>query len=137
MALGSACHSIVQRLQQIVSTHCNTGGSLVGGWFTLSFDGSSINNLRFDVPSSKLKEELEMLGTTRKLHVTRRNNLSIIHAYKWNIIFLEYLGNMPLISIRNYLSYSNGSINANVHVTERISSILLKMNSVHFNQIEH
>ena len=122
------------RLYQLTAIH--TGGSVVGGWFTLSFDGTSTNNLRFDVSSSKLQEELEKLGTTGKLHVTRKDNFGIINAYQWNVIFLEYLGNVPLISVRNHLSCSNGSINTDVHVTERISGILPRMNSIHFDQIE-
>ena len=114
--------------QQIVSTHCNTGGSIVGGWFTLSFDGSSTNNLRFDVPSSKLKEELEKLGTTGKLHVTCRDYFGIINAHKWDILFF--------ISIRSCILCSNGSTQANVQMTERISGILPTTNSIYFNQSE-
>lgn len=122
--------------QQFVSTHYKTEGSIVEGWFILTFDGISTNNLRFDMSPLQLKKELENLGTTGKLHVTRRDNFGIINAHQWNIIFLEYLGNVPLISVKSRLSCSNGSINANVHLTERVSGLLPRMNGVYFNQIE-
>eukprot|EP00804_Cyclotella_cryptica_P021433 CCRYP_005783-RA/>CCRYP_005783-RA protein AED:0.00 eAED:0.00 QI:831/1/1/1/1/1/3/2372/6166 len=45
--------------QQIVTAQCASPQGILGGHFSLSFDGIRTNDLKFDVSASGLKEELE------------------------------------------------------------------------------
>jgi len=90
--------------QQSITTAI-TNGALVGadigqlgGTFTLTFDGKSTGGLAFDITADDMKKELENLGNTGSLYVTRRIMSDTNGGHQWTIVFKTLLGNVDTIA---------------------------------------
>lgn len=83
--------------QQRVATECSFVRCELGGVFSLSFGGLSTALLPYNVTAEIMKVELEKLETGR-LFVTRAKSLLSTTAFSWTIVFLENLGNIPMIA---------------------------------------
>ncbi|GMH48108.1 hypothetical protein TL16_g00218 [Triparma laevis f. inornata] len=116
--------------QQKITSSCNTGSATVGGSFTLSFGGASTNALSFDISAADLEVQLEALGTTGDVRVGRKydNTYDNVFSYSWYVVFLEKLGNQPMISA-DYSLVTCSAGTANVVVTEAKAGFLPAMDS--------
>lgn len=116
--------------QQSVSTHCSSAQSTLGGVFSLSFGGVSTPLLPHNVTAEVMKLELEKLGRAGRVYVTRAKNVHGSNSYTWNIIFLEKLGNLPLITaVYRQLTCFGGNSLAKIIVDEKQAGRLPLMGS--------
>jgi len=90
--------------QQSITTTITNGGLVgadigqLGGTFTLTFDGKSTGGLAFDITADDMKKELENLGNTGSLYVTRRIMSDTNGGHQWTIVFKTLLGNVDTIA---------------------------------------
>ena len=93
--------------QQTLTTlcGCSTGNEncILGGHFALSFEGMKTNEIPFNAMASDLKLELEAIDSLGTVKVIRRG---VANGAEWTIIFLDYLGNAPLLDVDNHLTCS-------------------------------
>ena len=81
---------------------CDTG--VLGGHFSLSLDGETTDNIAFDASALDVKFELEKIASVGKIKVTRRQLQD--ESFEWTITFLDSIGNIPLLSVNDYLTCS-------------------------------
>lgn len=68
--------------------------------------------------------------------MTRKTNFLGINTYDSKIIFLENLGNLPLLKVQSNLIYDEGTSVATVFVSENSPGLLPEMNGPQYDIIE-
>lgn len=109
---------------------------MIGGWFKLSFSGVMTQSLKFNSSAFEIKSALSALGNIGDTTVTRSQIEGGINAYSWNIVFLEYIGNVPLLKSHNHLTCSDDFAYSSALVTERVSGVLPPMDSRYSGHVE-
>ena len=113
--------------QQVISAQCSTPSGILRGHYVISFDGVSSNELPFDASASDVETALETNGSVGAVKVTRRKMNDRVNSFEWNVIFLDYLGNVPLLKVHNYLTCAGGT--TLLYATERAQGVLPDMDS--------
>jgi len=119
--------------QQTLDAQCATSGGILGGYFALSLDGVRTNNVPFDVLAFDLKSQLEKIASLGMVKVIRRTN---INAYQWTVVFLDRLGNIPLLDVHDHLTCSDGSGSPLIFVTETAQGSLPRMDGPYAGEVE-
>lgn len=120
--------------QQTLTTQCHTSAGVLGGTFALAFEGSRTNEIPFDVSASDLRLNIESLSSIGTVKVVRRKTSK--NSFQWTIIFLDRLGNVPLLEVHDHLTCSGGSDSALVFVTETVQGVLPRMDGPHSGRVE-
>ena len=81
-----------------VSTLRNGNSSVLGGTFTVSFNGDTTGYLSFDSTAEQMQDALEALESVGQVTVTR-SDVDVNNGYTWTVTFTTELGNLPLMSM--------------------------------------
>ena len=122
--------------QQLVTAQCASNEGILGGYFTISIDGSRTNSMSSDISASGMKDELEKLHSIGTIKVLRQKILNRINSFRWRVIFIEHLGNSPLLEVQDHLSCTDGSGRPLVYNTEAVQGILPRMNGPYSGFVE-
>ena len=122
--------------QQTLTTQCTASGGILSGHFALSLEGARTNNIPFDALASELKLELETIVSIGSGKVIRRAILDNINAFQWTIIFLDRLGNVPLLDVHDHLTCSDGSGSPLIFATETSQGLLPRIDGPHAGEVE-
>jgi hypothetical protein len=121
--------------QQALTTQCgcHISNCMLGGYFALSFEGVRTNEIPFNALASDVKLELETIASLGTVKVLRRGEG--VSRYEWTIIFLDRLGNVPLLEVHwDHLTCDGGS--PLVFVTETAQGLLPRMDGPYAGQVE-
>ena len=77
--------------------------------------------------ASDLKLELESIVSLGTVQVIRRTVQDGINAFQWTIIFIDRLGNVPLLDVHDHLTCSDGSGSPLIFMTETAQGLLPRM----------
>ena len=122
---------------QIITTQCTTSVGIMDGYFAISVDGVRTIDIPHDASVLDLKLELENIPSIGEVKVTRRRTTGIgINSFQWAIIFVEKLGNVPLLKIHDHLTCSDGSATPLIYITEATQGVLPKMDGSFAGEIE-
>ena len=113
--------------QQLLTAQCASNEGILGGHFTISIDGSRTNNIPFDVSASDIKDELEKIDSIGTIKVLRDKVSNRINSFRWRVIFIERLGNTPLLEVQDHLTCTDGSGRPLIYNTETVQGILPQM----------
>jgi len=95
--------SVTTLEEQVITIQaCDDANEVSGGYFTLTFENETTNDLSFDASALDVKLELEQLSTIGSVQVTRDELQD--DAYEWVITFLDRFGNVPLIQVVDSLT---------------------------------
>ena len=123
--------------QQTLTTQCDTPTGIMSGRFALSVDGVMTNDISFDVSPSDLKTDLEPILSIGTVQVNRRIIHDSINSFEWTIIFLDRLGNVPLISVHDdELACSDGSAGPLMYSIETVQGVLPTMDGPFAGEID-
>ena len=122
--------------QQTLTSQCNTPTGILSGHFAISFEGAMTSNIPHDASPELVKSELESIAQIGTVQVSRRKILDRINSFQWTVIFLERLGNVPLLSVHDYLTCSDGSGGPLVYVTETAQGVLPRMDGSYAGEVE-
>jgi len=114
--------------QQLMTTQCTTPGGIMSGYFAISVDGVRTSDIPHDASALDLKHELENISSIGEVKVTRSMSSDGINSFHWSIMFVEKLGNVPLLNVHDHLSCSDGSATPLIYITEATQGILPRMN---------
>ena len=114
--------------QQLITTQCTTSGGIMSGYFAISVDGVRTSDIPHDASALDLKHELENISSIGEVKVTRSMSSDGINSFHWSIMFVEKLGNVPLLNVHDHLSCSDGSATPLIYITEATQGILPRMN---------
>jgi len=121
--------------QQSIETFCSTDIGILTGSFQLSFNGQATRLLEHNISASSLEKALEDLNNVLDVIVTRKHMSQTKRTFQWNIIFVEHLGNVPLLSAHDHLICSNGKPDSHIIVKERITGSFPNMEHSDFIEI--
>ena len=103
-------------IQQIVLTYSN---AFAEGYLRIGLNGEYTDNIPFNVSKASLKNFLEDNSQIGKVSVTvdfvkltLPNSNVITVQYIWTISFLQKLGNLPMLNLRDFLG-ANGDVAIN------------------------
>ena len=122
--------------QQTLTSQCNTPTGILSGTFALKFESARTNGISFDVSLLDLKHELEMIESIGTVQVTRRHVHDSINSFEMTIIFLDRLGNVPMLEVDDSLTCSDGSGSPLIYVVETTQGVLPNMNGPYSGQVE-
>jgi len=122
--------------QQTLTSQCNTQSGTLSGTFALSFEGARTNDISFDVSPLDLKHELETIESIGTVQVTRRHIHDSINSFEMTIIFLDRLGNVPMLEVDDSLTCSDGSGSPLIYVVETTQGVLPNMNGPYSGEVE-
>ena len=122
--------------QQRITSQCSTSAGIIDGHFAISVDGVRTQDISHDASALDLKLELEKISSTGEVKVTRRKIHDRINSFQWTIIFVEKLGNVPLLSIHDHLTCSDVSSAPLIFITEDVQGILPEMDGQLAGEIE-
>jgi copper chaperone CopZ len=122
--------------QQMVTTQCTTSSGIMDGYFAISVDGVRTRDIKHDASALDMKLELENISYIGEVEVTRSKLPGSNNSFQWTIIFTEKLGNVPLLSVHDYLKCSDGSATPLIYITETVQGVLPKMDGPFEGEIE-
>ncbi|KAL7537092.1 hypothetical protein ACHAXR_007581, partial [Thalassiosira sp. AJA248-18] len=122
--------------QQTLTTQCATSGGILGGHFALSLYGARTNQIPFNALASELKIELEIVVSVGTVKVIRRTMNDSINAFQWTVIFVDRLGNVPLLDVHDHLTCSDGSGSPLIFATENTQGLLPQMDGPYAGEVE-
>ena len=93
--------------QQMLTIQCATHGGKLGGHFAVSLEGAKTNEIPFDSMASDLKLALKLIVSPGTVQVIHRTVQDGINAFQWTIIFIDCLGNVPLLDVHDHLTCSD------------------------------
>jgi len=142
--LGTGARLIVEREisafkgfeQQMITTQCTTSVGIMDGYFAVSVDGVRTNDIPHDASALDLKHELENISSIGEIKVTRSKLSDGINSFRWSIIFVEMLGNAPLLNVHDHLTCSDGSATPLIYITETAQGVLPKMDGLFAGETE-
>ena len=121
---------------QTLTSQCNTQTGVLSGHFALSLDGARTNDISFDVSPLDLQHELEMIESIGTVQVTRRHVHDSINSFEMTIIFLDRLGNVPMLEVDDSLTCSDGSGSPLIYIVETTQGVLPNMNGPYSGEVE-
>ncbi|KAL9189871.1 hypothetical protein ACHAXT_009546 [Thalassiosira profunda] len=113
--------------QQTLTTQCATSGGILGGHFALSFEGVMTTEIPPDASHHRVKSELENIASVGTVKVARRKIHDRVNAFEWTVVFLDRLGNVPLLDVHDHLTCSDASAGPHIYVTETVQGVLPRM----------
>mmetsp|Transcript_13447 Transcript_13447/g.28957 ORF Transcript_13447/g.28957 Transcript_13447/m.28957 type:complete len:1421 (+) Transcript_13447:2-4264(+) len=119
--------------QQKLTTQCKSTNGLLSGYFSLSIGNTRTKELPHDVSAMDLKRELENIGEVKVLRRIKQSNQN---AFEWTIIFLEKLGNVPMLSVHDHLACSDGSVGPFMYTVENAQGVLPRMDGPFAGEVE-
>ena len=122
--------------QQTLSAQCDSSNGVLGGTFALSFEGTRTSEIPFNVSASDLKLNIETIPAIGTVKVVRRKMQDKINSFHWTVIFLERLGDVPLLVVHDHLTCSDGSGSALAFVTETVQGVLPRMDGPYSGTVE-
>lgn len=121
--------------QQTIKTQCATSSGIMDGHFAVSVDGVRIGDIMHDASVLDLKLELENIPSIGEVKVTR-SKVSGVNSFQWTAIFIEKLGNVPLLNVHDHLTCSDGSAGPLIYITETTQGVLPTMDGPFHGEIE-
>jgi len=91
----------------MLTIQCATHGGILGGYFALSLEGARTNEIPFNAMASDLKLALKSIVSPGTVQVIHRTVQDGINAFQWTIIFIDCLGNVPLLDVHDHLTCSD------------------------------
>ena len=120
--------------QQKITTQCATPAGTLDGHFAISVDGVRTSDISHDASALDLKHELENISSVGEVKVIRSQmTTNGINSFQWTIIFIEKLGNVPMLNVHDYLTCSDGSVTPLIYITETVQGVLPKMDGSAFD----
>eukprot|EP00970_Alexandrium_tamarense_P002964 scaffold427_cov103-Alexandrium_tamarense.AAC.19 len=92
--------------QQTLTALCTTSDGVMSGYFSLFMDGARTVDLPFNVSAGGLKDALEELPSIGSLKILKKAEAN---GNQWTVIFLDRLGNVPLLEVHHHLTCSTGT----------------------------
>ena len=99
-------------------------------------EGARTNEIPFDASESDLKLQLESIASLGTVHITHQKIHDSINAFQWTVIFINRLGNVPLLDVHDHLTCSDGSGSPLVFVTENVQGLLPRMDGPFAGEVE-
>ena len=122
--------------QQTLTSQCSTPSGILGDHFALSFEGARTSDIPFDASAFDLKLELETITSLGTVRVSCRRIHNKINSFQWLIVFLDRLGNVPLLTVHDHLTCSDGSSTPLIFVTETSQGVLPRMDGPYAGSVE-
>ena len=122
--------------QQTLTMQCGTSNGILSGHFSLTFEGARTKDILNNATAKDLKLELESIASLGKVQISRRKIHGKMNSFQWSIIFLDRLGNAPMLVVHDQLICSDGSSTPLIFVTETSQSVLPRMDGLYAGNVE-
>jgi PA14 domain./Fibronectin type III domain./Filamin/ABP280 repeat. len=95
--------------QQQIETFCRDSMSQIYGTFQLSLHSKTTGIITHNTTADELQKKLEYAFETKVL-ITRATNLKGANTFTWTIVFLDIVGDLPLMEVDEDLHCSDNEI---------------------------